>query len=61
MDNLQVMRAFQDLAWVTGAAGDLAVAPAVALAIYVTTTILAIYKPWGRAPYGERMAAARRR
>jgi hypothetical protein len=39
----------------------LAVAPAVALAIYVTTTILAIYKPWGRTPYGKRMPAARRR
>lgn len=40
---------------------DLVVAPTVALALYTIMTVLSVYKPWGRTPYGRRKAAEDRR
>lgn len=37
----------------------LVTAPTVALAVYTAATVLSIYKPWGRTPYGRRRSASR--
>ncbi len=47
----------------TGGVGDssvtLVAAPGVALLALSTATVLSVYKPWGRTPYGRRQAARR--
>jgi hypothetical protein len=37
----------------------LVIAPSVALTIYTTATVLSVFKPWGRTPYGRRRAGGR--